>query len=225
MISHLMEALADGLWRWTARHPEWHPAGFGDEVASFALCAHGIGLLIDPLLPPDPEPVHALVGELARDDLAILITVPYHVRSAEQLRRRHGKRVSIWGHEAAAKRLSSRAGFHVIDPDSELPAGVRAHRVGSPPGHELPLYIPAQRALAFGDEVVEVGGRLRVWKDPLDSERRRRWYRERYIPTLEPLLELDVERVLVTHGEPVLADGRKKLAAALRAEPWSRHTG
>ena len=29
--------LADGLWRWTARHPEWHPGEFGSEVACFAL--------------------------------------------------------------------------------------------------------------------------------------------------------------------------------------------
>lgn len=31
------EELTNGLWRWTARHPEWHPSGFDDEVASFAL--------------------------------------------------------------------------------------------------------------------------------------------------------------------------------------------
>jgi hypothetical protein len=32
---------------------------------------------------------------------------------------------------------------------------------------------------------------------------------------LRPLLDLPVERVLVSHGEPVLADGRAALAAAL----------
>jgi hypothetical protein len=32
---------------------------------------------------------------------------------------------------------------------------------------------------------------------------------------LGPLVELPVERVLVSHGKPVLADGRRALAAAL----------
>ena len=47
-----------------------------------------------------------------------------------------------------------------------------------------------------------------------------RFYRERFNPTLEPLLELDFDRVLVTHGEPVLEGGRGQLERALRAEPW-----
>ena len=45
----------------------------------------------------------------------------------------------------------------------------------------------------------------------------KRFYRERFNPTLEPLLELDFDRVLVTHGEPVMKDGRRQLAA--RAAP------
>jgi hypothetical protein len=32
---------------------------------------------------------------------------------------------------------------------------------------------------------------------------------------LRPLLELEIERVLVSHGEPVLSDGRRALEAAL----------
>ncbi len=50
----------------------------------------------------------------------------------------------------------------------------------------------------------------------------KRFYRERFNPTLEPLLELDFDRVLVTHGAPVLQDGKEALRSALRAEPWYR---
>jgi len=49
-----------------------------------------------------------------------------------------------------------------------------------------------------------------------------RFYRERFNPSLEPLLELDFERVLVTHGEPVMRAGKAELAKALRAKPWFR---
>ena len=48
-----MDELADGLWRWTARHAEWHPGEWGSRVACFALDAGDVTLLIDPLLPED----------------------------------------------------------------------------------------------------------------------------------------------------------------------------
>ena len=43
------------------------------------------------------------------------------------------------------------------------------------------------------------------------------------MPTLEPLRSLDLDRVLVTHGEPVLRDGAAALEAALAAPPWYHH--
>ncbi len=216
------EQIDGGIWRWTARHPEWHPSGFGDEVASFAVQTDAELLVVDPLLPADPAPVHELLDAQGKDGIAVLITIPYHVRDAERLRRRHGKRCTIWGHEACAGRLTTRAGFHPITPETELPAGVRVHAIGNPRRQEQPVWIPSHRTLAFGDAVIGTGGRLRVWEHDLDSEQRTRWYRDRFIPTLEPLLDLDPERVLVTHGASVLRDGRAKLASALRSKPWNR---
>jgi hypothetical protein len=222
-MGDIPERIDDGIWRWTARHPEWHPAGFGDEVVSYALKADGVALVIDPLLPSDAKPVHELVDGIADGgEIAVLITMPFHVRDAERMRRKHGKRCTLWGHEACATRLTRRAGFHPITPDSELPAGATAHAIGSPRRQEQPLWLPSHRALVFGDAVIETEGRLRVWEDPIDSESRTRWYRERFIPTLKPLLEHKPERVLVTHGEPVLKDATKKLTSALRSKPWNR---
>ena len=216
--------LADGLWRWTARHPVWHPGEFGSEVASFALQADADTVLIDPLLPAEPEPVLDLVERILGDRLAILITVPYHVRSSEKIRRRFADRAetSIWGHRACAKRLEDKAGFTAFEPGDRLPAGVSAHRIGKPRRHETPLHLPSHDAIAFGDAVAEVDGRLRVWSDRSLDPDVTRFYQERFNPTLEPLLDLDFDRVLVTHGEPVLSDGRKALKAALRAKPWYR---
>jgi hypothetical protein len=87
-MSPAPKRLAKDLWRWTARHPEWHPGEFGAEVASFAVRAGEDTLLIDPLLPPEPRPVLGLIEEILGARLAILITIPYHVRSSEELRRR-----------------------------------------------------------------------------------------------------------------------------------------
>jgi hypothetical protein len=214
--------LADGLWRWTARHPEWHPGEFGSEVASFALREGHETLLIDPLLPPEAVPVLDLIEQELGERLAILITNPYHVRSSEQIRDRFRGQVetTIWGHQACRKRLADPAGFRAFEAGDPLPAGASAHRIGRPRRFETPLHLPGHDALAFGDAVAEVDGALRLWADGSVDEDVSRFYHERFNPTLEPLLELDFDRVLVTHGEPVLERGREQLAKALRAEPW-----
>ena len=218
------DQLADGLWRWTARHPEWHPGDFGSEVASFALKAGDETILVDPLLPPEPDAVLDLIERELGERLAILITVPYHVRSSEQIRHRFRGDVetTIWGHRACRKRLSEDAGFRAFEPGDELPAGASAHRIGKPRRHEMPIFLPSHRALVFGDAVAEVDGELRVWSDERVDAHVSRFYRERFNPTLEPLLELDFDSVLVTHGQPVMQGGRQQLEQALRAEPWCR---
>jgi hypothetical protein len=228
-MSAAPDELAPGLWRWTARHPEWHPGDFGSEVASFAAQAGdaaGTLLLVDPLLPQEPGDVLALLDRLVTGRVAILVTIPYHVRSSEELWRRYGERaeVTIHGHPACAKRLdAARSAFAVLEPDADGPAGVRAFAIGRPRRYEQPLLLPSHRALAFGDAVVAVGGRLRMWAAERVDERRAAWYRDRFAPTLRPLLDLGAERVLVTHGEPVLTGGSAALAAGLRAPPWYHH--
>jgi len=217
-VSERPEHLVDGLWRWTARHPEWHPGEFGKEVASFAADLGEQLVLVDPLLPGEPT---ATLQDL--DDLAagrrihIVMTIPYHVRSAEPLSERYD--AEIWGHPAAAKRLGSRRRFRVLEPGRSTPPNLDAVHIGRPRRHEMPILIPAHRAVAFGDAVVEVDGELRMWSTSVVDERRAAWYRERFAPTLEPLLDHDVDRVLVTHGQPILHGGRDALAAALAARP------
>ena len=218
--------LAEGLWRWTARHPEWHPGEFGSEVASFAVQSGDDTVLIDPLLPAEPDAVLGLMDERVEDAkrLSILITIPYHVRSSEEILRRFRRRAeaTIWGHPACRKRLRKQAGFREIEPGVELPAGMSAHAIGKPRRHETPLLVESHKALVFGDAVAEVDGELRVWSDRRVDRGVARFYRDRFNPTLEALLELDFERVLVTHGKPIMRDGKGELAKAVRAEPWYR---
>ncbi len=72
----------------------------------------------------------------------------------------------------------------------------------------------------FGDAVAEVDGRLVVWTSKKVDAKVERFHRERFNPTLEPLLELDFDTVLVTHGEPLLGGGKRALRRALDAKPW-----
>jgi hypothetical protein len=220
-----MQRLSEGLWRWTARHPEWHPGDFGAEVACFAAQAGETTLLIDPLLPPNPERVLNAIDGTLQNRLAILISIPYHVRSSEELWRRYGKQAetTIHGHPACAKRLEDESAFRAIDTDAELPGGVTAHTIGKPRRYETPFHLPSHGALVFGDAVAEWQGSVRVWATDKVDAKVERFYRERFNPTLEPLLELDFDAVLPTHGEPVLSGGKKALAGALNAKPWYHH--
>ena len=208
-----MEKLTEGLWRWTARHPEWHPGEFGAEVACFAAKAGDTLLLIDPLLPPDPAPVLGVLDGVAGNRVAILITIPYHVRSSEELWKRYrgDAETTIHGHRACAKRLTDKSGFEGIEPGAPLPAGVTAHTIGKPRRYEMPLHLPSHDALVFGDAVAEWEGRLRVWAADKVDAKVERFYRDRFNPTLEPLLDLNAENVLVTHGLPVMGGGTEAL--------------
>ena len=222
------QQLAPGLWRWTARHADWHPGVFGAEVASFALRVRDGGLLlVDPLLPDPAGSVADLLDDLERAaaHVHVYVTIGYHVRSAAQLVERwSAARVTVWGPPTAAARLAPAVAVCDPEPGAELPFGGRCFAIGRPRRSERPLWIADHAALAFGDAVVTTpAGELRMWaQDELD-ERRLAFYRERFAPTLEPLLALPVRRVLVTHGEPVLADATVALRAAVHGRPWYHH--
>ena len=221
-----LHALGERLWRWERRHPEWHPGAWGARVACYAVETPETLLLVDPLVDGEDDPVLRAFDDLTTGahgprGVRIVITIPYHVRSAELLWRRYAAHdASIHGHALVARRLTDPSGFRPLVGGDTIDGVARAHALGSPVRAELPLEIPSQRALVFGDAVIEVDGELRVWTMPPTTERRRHWYHERFLPTLARLAELDLDRVLVTHGQAVLAGGRAALLGALAREPW-----
>ncbi|WCB96062.1 hypothetical protein DSM104299_04816 [Baekduia alba] len=216
-----MDELRPGLHRWTARHPDWHPnSAFGAEVASFALQTDDRGLLLlDPLVPDDaPDLLDALATEA--DTIDILITIGYHARSAEALSERYD-RAPIRGPENVRRRLTDPSGFRALTADAPGPAGATALAIGRPRRSESPIWFPTHQALAFGDALVTTpDGALRMWCQEPVTDQRAAFYRERFAPTLEPLVGLRPRHVLTTHGAPILDDGAAALAKAAADAPW-----
>jgi hypothetical protein len=218
----VLERLTQDIHRWTARHPEWHPRyEWAQKVASFAVAEGDTLVLVDPLV---PEPLWGELDRLAAraQRIAVLITIHYHVRSATEVHHRYGDRmeVSVHAHPRVRELLGPGVPMEDIVPGEPLPAGAQAFAIGSPRRSETPILLPGASALCFGDAVVGVDGELRVWQLSGMSARSD-WYEGRFLPTLLPLLDLDFENVLVTHGPPVIGGGRETLRRGLDAPPWS----
>jgi glyoxylase-like metal-dependent hydrolase (beta-lactamase superfamily II) len=204
-VSALRE-LRPGLYRWTARHPDAEPdpqpgspADWGPDVGSVAYAARDALVLVDPLVPADRSDLHDEVDELVRrhgKPVVILTTLQFHRRSREELVARYGASTS------RAKKA--------------LPEDVETIQVRG--AGETMVWLPEHGALIPGDRLLggDSGG-LRLcpesWLRYLPSRMNQAQLRK----ALRPLLELPVEMVLVSHGEPVLRGGRKALGRALAA--------
>ena len=103
-----------------------------------------------------------------------------------------------------------------MGPDDELPGGIRAFLTARP--SELVFWLPHHQALVVGDVLLGAGAKPRATDDPL------RLCPERWLgkathadlrESLRPLLDLPVQRVLVSHGKPVLRGGRRLLEELL----------
>ena len=183
------QLVAPGLRRWTAWHEEWK-----QEVASLAVETSDGLVLIDPLDPP---------VEL-RSPEHVLVTVFWHGRSTRDLDARH-----VWATSRSTQPLRNR---HVAVTDAfragdELPGGIQAFQTAR--ASEVVYWLPEQRAVVVGD--VLLGSPLRLCPERWLGKATHDDLRE----SLRPLLGLPVERVLVSHGEPVLSDGHASLAAVL----------
>lgn len=200
----LGEELRPGLWRWIAYHETWKK-----DVAAIAVATETELALIDPLLVGDQW--QQLEESRGDRRLHVLLTIHWHTRSAAEIAARvEGAR--IWAHSrnraAVARRSPITDVFRVGD---ELPAGLVP--LEARPRSEVLYWHPASRALIVGDALLGGGengdSRLHTcpgWWLPASTDL------EDLRDSLRPALDLPVEMVLPSHGEPVLDGGREELA-------------
>jgi glyoxylase-like metal-dependent hydrolase (beta-lactamase superfamily II) len=204
-VSALRE-LRPGLYRWTARHPDAEadpqpgsPADWGPDVGSVAYAAPDALVLVDPLVPEDRSDLRQELDALVRrhgKPVVILTTLQFHRRSREEL---------VVRYSASTSRARK-----------SLPNGVETIQIRR--AGETMVWLPEHSALIPGDRLLggERGG-LRLcpqsWLRYLPSKMSQAQLRR----ALQPLLDLQVDMVLVSHGEPVLSGGTEALERALDA--------
>jgi hypothetical protein len=187
--------LADGLWRWTAEHPRWEHWPDHEREAREVGCvyyeADDATVLIDPLVPAGDEDdfFRHLDADVERRGLpvVILLTADWHRRSADELAARYGGRIG-----------------------GGLPAGVEALAIEGADERQVAYFIRPHAALVVAEIFgVDIDGELYVGRSPA-LERP-----DELEASLEKLMELPVERLLVSHGEPVLEDVKVRMSKAL----------
>jgi glyoxylase-like metal-dependent hydrolase (beta-lactamase superfamily II) len=189
--------LRSRLWWWTAYHQEWK-----EDVGCAALESSDGVVLIDPLFPDGEEP--HLTG-----DVHVLITVYWHARSARLLAERVGARV--WASRRGASAVRRRAPVtDTFAVGERLPGGVVAYPTMR--GTEVVFWLPEQRALVLGDALLWRESRLELCPQSWLPSGRTRADLAR---SLEPLVELPVELLLVSHCGVVSEGARAHLRRAL----------
>jgi len=191
-----MREIAPGLWHWKARHER-----IGSEVSSYYLTDGRV--LIDPMTPPDGIEQLRRLGPPEH----VVLTNRHHDRDSWRMREAFGCTVHCIRN--GAHELDGRGEVVPFDFGDELPGGVVAHEVDAICPDETALHISAHDALACADGVVRWPGdeRLTFVPDRFmdDPEQTKSALRDAY----GRLLELDFDRLLLAHGEP-LSSGAKQ---------------
>lgn len=192
-----MEAVrvAEGLWRWTAEHPRWEHWPNHEREAREVGCvyyeAHDATVLVDPLVPAGEEDdfFRHLDADVERRRLpvVILLTADWHRRSADELAARYEARIG-----------------------GTLPAGVEEIPIEGADEWQVAYFIRPHAALVVAEIFgVDIDGELYVGQSPTLVRP------DELEASLDRIMELPIERLLVSHGEPVLDDAKTQMAEAL----------
>jgi glyoxylase-like metal-dependent hydrolase (beta-lactamase superfamily II) len=186
-----VQEVAAGLWRWTAPHPAWREgADWPRDVGCVYYEAPEAVVLVDPLVPAGEEERfwRALDRDVARvaRPVVVVLTAPWHARSAQAIVERYEARIA---------------------PAVEV-AGVEALPVPPVEEGQLALYLPEPRTLVTAEILAGAEGGLRVCPSPLLRDQ---GSLDRF---LRGLLDLPIERILVSHGESILEDAHAELVRA-----------
>jgi hypothetical protein len=192
--------IAPGLLRWTATHPDWSPAavaGSAEDWPQLVGCVlyelPRTAVLIDPQLPAQrrEEFLSWLDRRVAGRAVTILTTIRWHRRDRDEVAARYARtRTRAW---------------------NWVPPAVKPWPLRG--ATETLFWLPAVASLVAGDSLIGTDDGIRVcpesWLDDARVDRAGLAVR------MHALLELPIERVLVSHGEPALRAGHVALARAL----------
>jgi glyoxylase-like metal-dependent hydrolase (beta-lactamase superfamily II) len=193
------------------------------DVLTWSWFSEPHGYNFNSLLVPDPdgnlcidpvEPNNEVMNELVRRGVSrILLTNRNHVRAANQVRERTGARCYIHPEDAAY----AKAQGAVLDGEIHTGEKIGVLEVvgvsGKSPG-EVALLWPARKALIVGDAIIgNPPGQLGLLRERVmdDPARLRR--------SVQQLVVLDFDKILVGDGVSVIGDAKQRLKELIDSFP------
>jgi hypothetical protein len=198
--------VAPGLWFWSVAHPDWDGADdWPEHVGQACYAASDALVLFDPLVPASDEAGYwEFIDQRQQEGglpVRVLLTAPWHQRSAGAVAARCEARV--WAHAAGRPRLS------VPSQQDALPQGIEPFILEGVEEGEVAFYIAATRTLIVAEFLTGMSGRLQLTPSPAVQDE------HAFRTSLDRLLALPIEQVLVAHGDPVFHDGLARVAEAI----------
>jgi glyoxylase-like metal-dependent hydrolase (beta-lactamase superfamily II) len=197
-----MQETVPGAFHWTARHP-----GIGMDVSSYFI--ERSGTLIDPMTPAE-----GVSWFRDRPPRLIVLTIRHHYRDSEAFVEEFG--IEVWCHENGLHEFENGPPVRGFETGDTLAPGIEALPLNAISPDDVVLGIDVGGgAVAFGDGLVNWGGRIGFVPDQLigdDSEAVKRATRA----AIQPLLDRDFEHLFFAHGDPIVGDGRRRLAEFLQ---------
>lgn len=218
-----VDRLADGLWRWTAAHPDWTSeegpyGGWEREVACVYHEAPDGIVLIDPLVPDDAADAARYWRALDRDvdrigaPPTIVVSCRWHARSADDIRTRFpGARV------LAVAPLADCAVDALLVDGAELPGGVRAIVPDAPDEARMAIVTCSCHGLLWlADYLIggPTGGLTRTPASWFDAADARDWMAAA-LPDVLRRAAAEARIAIPAHGPVVDADVAGAIARAL----------
>ncbi len=221
-----VDRIADGLWRWTAPHPEWTPeagpyGGWDRDVSCvYHEAADGI-VLIDPLVPDALDESVRFWKHLDEDvarvgaPLTVVVSVAWHVRSAADVRERYpGARV------LSATELPSCPVDALLTNGEILPGGVEAIVPSAPETMRMTMLHCACHGMLWTADFLLGGRDGDLAETPLswfERDDEQAWMQQDLPVALREVADRKITVVIPAHGEPITSGAQDALRRASAA--------
>jgi hypothetical protein len=199
-VSASVVRLSERLAYWMKAHPKWP-----EQVCSVLYSTPDALVLIDPLIRSDLDASAwdwlNLEVASSTSPVAVLLTAPWHERSTPQVVERYA--ADVWAHPSGHARLTCVSNLDAVP-----------YRITFVvPGGEgqVAFFIEAERTLVVADFFLGTRTGLQVLPSPSTVDM------GEFVQSLRELEELPIERVLVSHGPSVLAEGQSAIGSAVRS--------
>jgi len=195
-----LHKIAPSLFGWASFQTQWKI-----DFNSYAVKTKQGVVFVDPTM---PEPAVLQQLEALGEPLAIVLTNAHHDRNADAFRKKYD--VQIYAHEKAPSDCDTKIDVLAVNGE-KLPGGLEAIFLPGVTTSEMALYTKdAGGAMLLGDALLNTPGKgLQLLPDQFIEEKKLAK------KSLQKLLEYKFKIATFGHGDPIVKDAKKVIAAFL----------